>query len=84
MERDEFLRCALRVMVVGGIDAHRLVFVDERGTDTSLSPLYAWVKKGQGARWSVPRNRDKNTTLVASMNIEEMDPCLVVIGSTTS
>ena len=32
----------------------------------------------------MPRNRDKNTTLVASMNIVEMHPFLVMIGSTTS
>src|SRR3712207_6056686 len=35
-ERDEFLRAAWRVMVAGeaGIDAGRLVFVDEMGTNT--------------------------------------------------
>jgi hypothetical protein len=41
----------------------RLVFVDEMGTNTSLSPLRAWSPKGQRAYCSVPRNRGKNTTL---------------------
>ena len=39
-ERDEWLRAAWRVTVAGeaGIDAERLVFVDEMGTNTSLAP----------------------------------------------
>jgi hypothetical protein len=31
----------------------------------------------------VPRNRGKNTTLLASMTAEGMGPCLAVVGSTT-
>ena len=39
-ERDEFLRAAWRAMVAGGlVDAERLVFVDEMGTNVSLCPL---------------------------------------------
>ena len=38
-ERDEFLRAAWRMLVAGDIDARRLVFVDEMGTNVSLSPL---------------------------------------------
>jgi hypothetical protein len=50
LERDEFLRAAWRVIVAEQVvDAKRLVFVDEIGTNTSLSPLYAWVPKGQRA-----------------------------------
>jgi hypothetical protein len=41
-ERDEFLRAAWRVMVALQIDAERLVFVDEMGSNTSLSPIYAY------------------------------------------
>ncbi|HZG61928.1 MAG TPA: helix-turn-helix domain-containing protein [Rubrobacteraceae bacterium] len=43
-ERDEFLRAAWRTLVVGAIDAARLVFVDEIGANVSLSPLYAWAQ----------------------------------------
>jgi hypothetical protein len=56
MERDEWLRVAWRVMVAEEIDARSLVFVDEMGTNISLSPLYAWAKKGERAYCSVPRN----------------------------
>jgi hypothetical protein len=65
MERDEWLRAASwKVMVAQSLDARSLVFVDEMGTNISLSPLYGWAKKGQRARCSVPRNRGKNTTLL--------------------
>ena len=61
LERDEFLRAAWRVMVAEQVETERLLFVDEMGTNTSLSPAYAWAKKGQRAYWSVPRNRGANT-----------------------
>ena len=64
------------------LDARRLVFVDEMGTNTALSPLYAWAPRGQRARCSVPRNRGKNTTLLASMSVEGMGPTLAVEGTT--
>ena len=71
-------------MVVEGLEARRLVFVDECGTNTSLAPLYAYSPTGQRAYLKVPRNRGSNTTLLASMSMEGMGPCLVVVGSTTT
>jgi transposase len=84
MERDEWQRAAWRVMVVQSLDACSLVFVDEMGTNTSLSPVYGWARKGERAYCSVPRNRGKNTTLLASMSLEGMGPSLAVEGTTTS
>jgi hypothetical protein len=49
MERDEFLRCAWRVMVAEQVEPERLVFVDEMGTNTSLSSMYAWAPRGERA-----------------------------------
>ncbi len=82
MEQYEWLWAARRVMVAGKVDQQRLVFVDEMGTNTSLYPLYAWSPRGERAHTRVPRNRDKNTTLLASMGIEGMGRCLAVEGST--
>jgi transposase len=48
--------------------------------DEALRPL---APKGKRAYGSVPRNRGKNTTLLASMGVEGMGPCLVVEGATT-
>lgn len=84
MERDEWLRAAWRVMVAGKVDQQRLVFVDEMGTNTSLYPLYAWSYRGERTHTRVPRNRGKNSTLLASMGTEGMGRCLAVEGSTTA
>ena len=81
-ERDEWLRAAWRVMVAAQVDPERLVFVDEMGINTSLSPLYAWAPKGRRAYCSVPRNRGKNTTLLSSMSLCGMGPSLAVDGPT--
>ncbi len=69
-------------MVAEEIDARSLVFVDEMGTNTSLSPLYAWAPRGERAFCSVPRNRGPNTTLLSSMTLEGMGTSLAVEGAT--
>ena len=58
--------------------------MDECGTNTSLSPMYAYAPKGRRAYAQVPRNRGANTTLLASMTLEGMGPCLAVEGTTTT
>jgi transposase len=82
-ERDEFLRAAWRVLVAEEVEAKRLVFVDEMGTNISLSALYAWSRKGERTLGSAPRNWGKNITLLASITEEGLGPCLAVEGSTT-
>src|SRR3712207_7776408 len=82
-ERDEFLRAGWRLLVAGEVDADRLVFVDEMGTNVSLSPLYAWSRKGQRAFGSAPRNWGKNVMLLASITRRGLCPCLAVKGATT-
>ena len=69
--------------MAGEVDAERFVFVDEMGTNVSLSPLYAWSRRGQRAFGSAPRNWGKNVTLLASITGEGLGPCLAVEGSTT-
>jgi transposase len=69
-------------MVAQELDARSLVFVDEMGTNTSLSPLYAWAPTGERASCSVPRNRGPNTTLLSSMTLEGMGTSLAVEGAT--
>jgi hypothetical protein len=71
-------------MVAEQVEAKRLVFVDEMGTNTSLSSMYAWAPKGKRACWSVPRNRGPNTTVLSSMSAEGMGPSLTMEGATTS
>ena len=66
------------------LDARSLVFVDVMGTNISLPPVHGWAKKGQRARCAVARNRDKNTTLLASTSVEGMRTSLAVEGATTA
>ena len=68
---------------VGALDDSRLVFVDEMGAHTSLAPLYAYSPRGKRAFFKVPRNRGKNTTLLASIGCEGMGPSMAVEGPTT-
>lgn len=82
-ERDEFLRGAWRVLVRGRLDGRRFVFVDECSTNTSLSPIYGWSRRGKRFYFEVPRNWGANVTLVSSMSLEGMGPSLAVEGSTT-
>ena len=83
-ERDEWLRAAWKTLVAGTINTSQLVFVDDMGTNTSLSPLYAYSPKGRRAYADVPRNRGKNTTLLASITVDGMGPCIAAEGTTTS
>jgi transposase len=84
LERDEWRRAAWKVTVAGTLDTRSLVFVDEMGTNVSLSPIYGWSRKGERAYCSVPRNRGKNTTVLASMSVEGMGPSLAVEGATNA
>jgi transposase len=82
-ERDEFLRAAWRVLVSGRLDGRRFVFVDECSTNTSLSPIYGWSRRGKRVCFEVPRNWGANVTLLSSMSVEGMGPSLAVEGPTT-
>jgi transposase len=84
LERDEFLRAAWKVILAERVEAEQLVFVDEMGSNISLSALYAWAPRGARALCSVPRNRGANTTVLSSMTLEGMGPALTVEGATTS
>ncbi len=77
------MRSAWRLLFAGRVDAERLVFVDEMGANVSLSPLYAWSRRGERARAKAPRNWGKNITLLSSITARGLGPCLAVEGSTT-
>jgi transposase len=81
-ERDEQARSAWRRRT-GLLDSRRLVFVDECGTNIGLVPLKSRAPKGERAHGKAPRNRGKNTTLLASMSLSGMGPCVAVDGPTT-
>lgn len=80
-ERDEGLR-GLRRWLVSRFDVRRLVFVDESGMHTSMDRLRSRAPKGERAYGKVPRNRGKNTTLIASMSLHGMGEAMCIRGAT--
>jgi len=67
---------------VKDIDPTRLVFVDECGTNITLTRLYARAPRGERAFGKAPRNWDKNVTLIAAMSAEGMGQAMSVEGAT--
>jgi transposase len=66
-------------------DARRLVFVDESGFHTSMTRLRARAPKGKRAYGKVPKNRGKNTTLIAAITLQgAMGTSMTVEGATDS
>jgi len=82
-ERDEEARaawCEQRKT----LDATRLVVLDECGAHIGLTPLYARSPKGVRAYGQVPRNRGKNTTLIAALGWSGVGEALILEGSVTT
>jgi transposase len=81
-ERDEEARGLWR-WLASHFDGRRLVFVDESGMHTSMTRLRARAPRGQRAYGKVPRNRGKNTTLIASITLEgAMGESMTIEGAT--
>jgi transposase len=68
-ERDEEAR-GLWWWLASRFDARMLVFVDESGFNTSMTRLKARAPRGRRAYGKVPRNRGKNTTLIAAITLK--------------
>ncbi len=82
-ERDEQARAAYREQVAQH-RAEKYVIIDECGSNINLTPIYARAPKGQRAYGNVPRNTEKNTTLIASMTTQGMGPAMLLEGGTDS
>jgi transposase len=81
-ERDEQARGLWR-WLASRFDARRLVFVDESGFHTSMTRMRARAPKGKRAYGKVPRNRGKNTTLIAAITLQgAMGESMSVEGAT--
>ena len=79
-ERNEEARAAWREQQKL-LDAHQLVVIDECGSNIGLTPLYARAPTGMRAYGSAPRNRGKNTTLIAALTFEGMGESMIIEGS---
>jgi transposase len=79
-ERDEDARAAWREQWKD-LDAKQLVVIDECGSHIGLTPLYAYAPKGTRAKGKVPRNRGKNTTLIAALTWFGIGESMLIEGS---
>jgi transposase len=79
-EQDPVARAAWREAMVA-VPAERLVFVDETGTHTRMTALYARAPRGERAYGRVPRNHTRNTTLVAALTLAGLDAPMVLEGA---
>jgi transposase len=66
---------------VADVPSEQLVFVDETGTHTRMTPLYARAPRGQRVYGHVPRNHTRNTTLVAALMLTGLDAPMVLDGA---
>jgi transposase len=63
------------------LDARKLVFIDECGSNIALTRLHARSPKGKRAYGAIPRNRRANITLLASLSLQGMGEALILEGS---
>ena len=79
-ERKEEERLLWREQVKD-LDSEKFVFLDESGSSIALTRMYARAPKRKRARGSVPRNRRKNITLLASLSLSGMGESMLVEGA---
>ncbi|GAC1379055.1 MAG: hypothetical protein NVS4B2_33400 [Chloroflexota bacterium] len=79
-ERDVAARMAWRA-IAASWEADALVFVDESGTQTNMTPRYSRAPRGQRAVGVAPRNHGKNTTLIAALSAEGMGAAMTLEGA---
>ena len=63
------------------LDRRKFVFLDESGSNIALTRVYARAPKGKRAYGSIPRNRGKNMTVIASLTLEGIGEALILDGA---
>jgi transposase len=76
-ERNEATRAAWRERT-RGIDPARFVWVDETGSDLSLTRTHSRAPRGQRAYGDVPQRRGRNRTLITALTGDGFGPGLLL------
>ena len=63
------------------IETKRLVFVDETGVNTAMTPTHAWARRGERAEGSVP-SAWGSTTVIAALGLDGVRAPLIFPGAT--
>ncbi len=66
---------------IATLPAEQLVFLDESGFHTRMTPLYGCAPRGRRAYGHVPRNHTHNTTLVAALSLAGVGDAMVIEGA---
>ena len=64
------------------LPSEQLVFVDESGSNKAMAPRYGYAPKGERSLGKVPRNRGRNTSMLAAMNPQGLVGTMTVEGTT--
>jgi transposase len=62
------------------IEPQRLIFVDETGVTTAMTPAYAWAPRGERAYASAP-GAWESVTVIAAMGLDGVRAPLIIPGS---
>ena len=60
------------------------MFVDESGASKALHPRYGYAPRGQRCHGQAPRNRGRNTSILAAMSHQGLVGTMTVEGSTNT
>lgn len=60
------------------------VYVDESGSNKALAPRYGYAPRGQRSHGSIPRNRGRNTSILAAMGAGGLVGTMTVEGATNT
>jgi len=85
-EREDVVaaRVAWRAEVCAGVDATRLVFLDESGVDTVMTPIYARAPRGQRALGRAPGGHWKRLTILGALAADGLVAAMTVAAATTT
>lgn len=61
----------------------KLVFLDECGIHTSMTPTHAYAPRGEPAIDKVPRNRGRVTTVIGAMDCQGLVALVTIDAATT-
>ncbi len=56
--------------------------MDESGSNKALAPRYGYAPKGERSHGSVPRNRGRNTSILAALGVAGLVGTMTVEGAT--
>jgi transposase len=77
IERKEEERQAWREQTKD-LDPEQMVFIDETASHTAMTRMYSRAPKGKRAHGFVPRNKGKNTTILASLSLSGMGESVIL------